>query len=286
MESIGTPSVIAPYSSEIWRTLTFMGKEFMAMLPLLAAGAVVFLIFWVLAIAIRRSVESIAAKRFDFPSAATAFGRLAHISLLLLGLLLAVTVAFPSMTPAKLFSALGIGGIAIGFAFKDIFQNLLAGILLLIRHPFRAGDEITSGSFTGTVESIETRATYIRTHDGQRIIVPNSVIYTEPVTVITAYDLLRSQCEVSIGYGEDIATTRKILLLTIQKIEGVLNEPAPDVLLSQLGSYAQIIQVRWWTRPKRSHLMRVQDQVLQAIVEALRDANIETPFPTQVTLSQ
>jgi small-conductance mechanosensitive channel len=86
------------------------------------------------------------------------------------------------MTPAKLFSALGVGGIAIGFAFKDILQNFLAGILLLIRHPFRAGDEIISGSFTGLVESIETRTTFIRTYDGRQIIVPNSVIYTEPVT--------------------------------------------------------------------------------------------------------
>lgn len=79
------------------------------------------------------------------------------------------------MTPANLFSALGIGGVAIGFAFKDIFQNLLAGILLLVRQPFRTGDEIRCGAFTGAVESIETRATSIRTYDGQRIIVPKSV---------------------------------------------------------------------------------------------------------------
>jgi len=76
-----------------------------------------------------------------------------------LALLIAVTIAFPSMTPGRLISVLGIGGVAIGFAFKDIFRNLLAGILLLLRHPFRVGDEITTGEFTGTVEAIQTRPT-------------------------------------------------------------------------------------------------------------------------------
>lgn len=203
---------------------------------------------------------------------------------MLLGLLVAVTVAFPSMTPAKLFSVLGIGGVAIGFAFRDIFQNLLAGILLLIRHPFRAGDEITSGSFTGTVESIETRATYIRTYDGQRIIVPNSVIYTEPVTVITAYDLLRSQYDVGIGYGDDVTRAKAIALKAVRGVDGVLTDPAPDVLLWDLAGSSKNLRVRWWTRPKRSGVVQVRDRVLQAVAEALADAGIDLPFPTQQIL--
>ncbi len=166
-------------TSAAWRTVTDMGHGFVAMLPRLAVGLVEFLLFWAVAAATRRSVQSVARRRLEFPGAATAFGRLAYAAILLLGALVAVTVAFPSMTPASLFSALGIGGVAIGFAFKDIFQNLLAGILLLVRQPFRAGDEIRAGAFTGVVESIEARATFIRTYDGQRIIVPNSVIYTE-----------------------------------------------------------------------------------------------------------
>jgi len=65
---------------------------------------------------------------------------------MLLDLLIALTVVIPSMTPARLVSMLGLGGVAIGFAFKDIFQNRVAGILLLWREPFRIGDEITSAT--------------------------------------------------------------------------------------------------------------------------------------------
>jgi len=280
-----TSRAASVHPGQIIGTVNGMVNGFLAMLPLLAAGIVVFLIFWAAASGVRRSVEAIAARRSEFPSAATAFGRLAYIAIMLLGVLIAVTVAFPSMTPAKLFSVLGIGGVAIGFAFKDIFQNLLAGILLLIRHPFRAGDEITTGGgFTGTVESIETRATFIRTYDGQRIIVPNSVIYTETVTVITAYDLLRSQYDVGIGYGDDVAHAKAVALETVKGIEGVLADPAPDVLLWDLAGSSQVLRVRWWTRPKRSDVMQVRDRVLQAVAQALSSAGVDLPFPTQVVL--
>ena len=268
----------------ILATIHKMVIGFVAMLPLLTAGLVVFLIFWGAATAVERTVKRIARQRSEFPSAATAFSRLAYIGLMLLGVLVAVTVAFPSMTPAKLFSALGIGGIAIGFAFKDILQNFLAGILLLIRHPFRAGDEIVAGEFTGTVESIETRATYIRTYDGQRIIVPNSVIYTQPVTVITAYDLLRSHIDVGIGYGDAISDARRVVLEAVTGVEGVLSEPAPDVLLWELAGSSKVLRVRWWTRPVRANVTQVRSEVLQAVAEALAAAGIDLPFPTQTLL--
>lgn len=279
-----TPSASGVHPSEIWATVNGMINGFLAMLPLVAAGVAVFLLFWAIASGTRKLVTNIASRRSEFPSAGVAFGRLAYIGIMLFGVMVAVTVAFPSVTPAKLFSVLGVGGVAIGFAFKDIFQNLLAGILLLIRHPFRTGDEITSGSFTGTVESIETRATYIRTYDGQRIIVPNSIIYTEPVTVITAYGILREQYDVGIGYGDDVSQARSIMLEAVKGIEGVLADPGPDVLLWDLAGSSQNLRMRWWTKPHRHDVVAVRDRVLQAVAEALVGADIDLPFPTQQIL--
>jgi small conductance mechanosensitive channel len=188
------------------------------------------------------------------------------------------------MTPGRLVSVLGLGGVAIGFAFKDILQNLLAGILLLIRQPFRVGDEIAVGMFTGTVEAIETRATFIRTYDGKRIIIPNGAIYTDTVTVITAYDLLRSEYDVGIGYGDDVSEARTIALRAIQSVDGVLAEPAPDVLLWELPGSSKNLRLRWWTRPQRDTVVRVHDRVLQGVAEALSAAGVDLPFPTRVVL--
>lgn len=265
-------------------TLNAMGDGFVRMLPLIGIGILVFLVFWVIASFTRRSIERYVEKRDEYSGAAIAFSRLAYILIMLLGVLVAVTVAFPSITPAKLFSALGIGGVAIGFAFKDIFQNLLAGILILIRQPFKVGDEITSGEYTGTVETIETRATFIKTYDGKRIIVPNSKIYTEPVTVITAYQILRSEYDVGIGYGDDVAEARRLALEAVQGVEGVMSDPAPDVLLWDLAGSSQNLRVRWWTDPTRGNVVKTKDRVLERVAGRLAEAGIDLPFPTNVVL--
>ena len=94
-------------------------------------------------------------------------------------------IAIPSFQPAQLIQLLGISGVAIGFAFLDILQNFLAGILILLTEPFRLGDQIVVGGYEGTVEEIETRATSIRTYDGRRVVIPNSNLFTESVTVNT-----------------------------------------------------------------------------------------------------
>ncbi len=101
----------------------------------------------------------------------------------------------------NLVSTPGIGGVAIGFAFKDIFQNFLAGILILVTRPFRVGDQIVFKEYEGTVEDIQTRATSLKTYDGRRVIIPNGELYTNSLTVNTAFPRRRWQYDVGIGYG-------------------------------------------------------------------------------------
>jgi Mechanosensitive ion channel/McrBC 5-methylcytosine restriction system component len=123
-----------------------------------------------------------------------------------LGLLVSLTIVAPSFHTTDLIKILGIGTVAIGFAFRDILQNFLAGILLLLHEPFRIEDEIKVDEFEGTVEAIETRATAIRTFDDKRIVIPNTDLFTKAVTVNTAYAQRRSEYVVGIGYGDDIDT--------------------------------------------------------------------------------
>lgn len=277
------PGMVDANVGLIWRTADRLLDGFFAMIPLLVAALAVFVVLLFLAKGLRYLVER-ALARTSNRSAATAIGRILYILMLGMAVLIAVTVAFPSMTPGRLISTLGIGGIAIGFAFKDIFQNLLAGILLLLRHPFRVGDEITTGEFTGTVEAIETRATFIRTYDGRRIIIPNGDVYTKPVTVISAYDMLRTEYDVGIGYGDDLGRAKEVALEAIKGVQGVLSDPAPDVLVWELGESSKNIRLRWWTRPHRAEVLRVRDAVLKAAAEAIAAEGMDLPFPTQVVL--
>ncbi len=252
-------------------------------LPAVVAGIAVFLLFILIAKLVRWAIvrASHASARANL---GTVIGRLAFFGLSLLGALIAFTVMMPSMTPGKLVSMLGIGGVAIGFAFKDIFQNMLAGVLLLWRQPFRIGDEITAGAFTGTVEAIETRATFLRTYDGKRIIIPNSEIYTESVAVITAYNLLRSEYDIGIGYGDDVEKAKSIVVEIFESTEGILKDPKPDVLVWDLAGSSLNLRARWWSKPDRASVVHLRDKVLQQVRERFPAAGIDLPFPTNVIL--
>lgn len=265
------------------RSLETMAQDVVERLPFVAIAIVVLLLFWAIAKLVRSGVQRALAKSSS-ASIGIVIGRLAYFVLLGLGTLVGFTIVVPSMTPARLISVLGIGGIAIGFAFKDVFQNLLAGIMLLLRQPFRVGDQITSGDFTGTVEAIETRATFIKTYDGRRIIVPNSRIFTEVVSVITAYDMLRSEYDVGIGYGDDVGKAKETILTILRETDGVLTEPAPDVLAWELAESTLNVRARWWSKPDRPTVVRLRDEILSSIRARLPEAGIDLPFPTRVVL--
>lgn len=186
-------------------------------------------------------------------NAGLAGGRLAQGVVLFIGLLIALSVALPTFQPGDVIQVLGISSVAIGFAFRDILQNFLAGILLLLTQPFRIGDQIVARSYEGTVEDIQARATFILTCDGRRVVVPNAALFTDTVVVNTAFAHRRLEYDVGIGYGDDIERARSIMLQAAQRTDGVLADPAPDVLvgLCALVSHAPCALVDRTTRPCR-----------------------------------
>jgi len=99
------------------------------------------------------------------------------------GFLIAISVIAPSFQAADLIKVLGIGTVAIGFAFQNILQNFLAGILLLLQEPFRLGDLISVTGIEGSVSDIQARATVVTTKEGREVVIPNAVIFTNPVAV-------------------------------------------------------------------------------------------------------
>lgn len=95
------------------------------------------------------------------------------------------------MPAADLFNLLGIGGVANGFPFRDVLQNLLAGILILLTRLFVIGDQIRAGAFAGTVDDVWVRATVLRTYDNERVLIPNAALFTDKITIITAFEKRR-----------------------------------------------------------------------------------------------
>lgn len=261
-----------------------MLNDFLRLLPAMVLALIIFGIFFLVARTVRNLVRRVATRSEAHRNVGLVLGRLAQWAILLLGLLIALVIVFPGFSPGDLVTALGISGVAIGFAFKDILQNFLAGILILLTEPFRVGDQIVAGDFEGTVEEIQTRATFIKTYDGRRVVIPNADLFTEKVIVNTAFEYRRSEYDVGIGYGDDISRARELILDAVRSVEGVLSQPQPDVLVVELADSTINLRARWWSHPTRSDVLQVQDRVLEAIKTRLTSEGIDLPFPTQVLL--
>lgn len=253
------------------------------LLPNIIVALVLFALAFAVAWAVERSFRTWSDRR-DRANLGAVLGSFMKWMILLLGALLALTIVIPSLNPGDLFAGLGIGSVAIGFAFKDILQNWLAGLLILIQQPFRVGDQIVVNSYEGTVEWIETRATIIAQYDGRRVIIPNAEVYSNAVTVNTARPTRRSFYDVGIGYGDDIAAARAAILSAVGSVEGIETKPAPEVLVWDLAGSSVNLRVRWWTQSKRTDVVHTQAIVLEAIKVALDKAGIDMPFDTQVML--
>ncbi|MCA8880611.1 MAG: mechanosensitive ion channel family protein [Rhodobacteraceae bacterium] len=205
---------------------------------------------------------------------------LSAIALWFLGLIVALTVVFPSITPARALTTLGLGSVAIGFAFKDVFENFLAGILILLREPFSLGDFIECEDIEGQVDEITIRDTRIRQTNGQLVVMPNAMLFQNPVTVLTHASLRRATVIVGIAYGEDVDAARAIISDAVQRVDSVRDDVRDVQVFAQaFGDSSIDFEVTWWTGSRPVDIRASRDQVVAAIKRALDDNGIEIPFP-------
>lgn len=260
-------------ANEIW-------VGFVERIPYFVASIIVILIFWFLSIVFKKIVHKLLGSRSRHQNLVKVFQRVGGALIFFIGFMIAMVIAVPGFTPAKLIGALGIGSVAIGFAFKDIFQNLLSGILLLISEPFRIGDQIVSGDYEGTVEDIKIRATTIRTYDGRQVVIPNSDLYTSALTVNTAYKQRRLQVAVGIGYEDDIEAAKAEIIKALDKIESVSKKATPSVIATGFGGSSIDLMVRWFIEDgTQANKVASIHQVIVGIKNSLDAAGVNIPFP-------
>ncbi|MFM2064070.1 MAG: hypothetical protein RLZZ507_3741 [Cyanobacteriota bacterium] len=268
--------------SVLWDKAQAMMNGFIALIPNIFLAFIVFTIFVYVGSAIKRLVKRLTRHYRYARNLGMVLGRLAQGTTILVGLFISLSIVIPSLKAGDLVQLLGISGVAIGFAFRDILQNFLAGILILLTEPFQIDDQIVFKGFEGTVENIQTRATTIKTYDGRRIVIPNSELFTNSVTVNTAFENRRLEYDIGVGYGDDIEWTKQVMMEALHSVDVVLKDPAPDVLVMELADSAVNIRARWWIKPPRwSDALDSRDKVISAIKQKLYVENgIDLPYPT------
>ncbi|MEL6578336.1 MAG: mechanosensitive ion channel family protein [Cyanobacteria bacterium J06621_12] len=267
-----------------WQQLMQMVKSTIQLVPNIIIALFVFVLFWFVAKFSRRLIKKF-TKGKQSRNLGLVLARLSQGLIILVGAFISLAIVIPSFKPGDLVQLLGVSGVAVGFAFRDILQNFLAGILILITEPFVMGDQIVFKDFEGTVENIQTRATTIRTYDGTRIVIPNAELFTNSVKVNTAFEKRRLQYDIGIGYGDDIDEAKRIIIDVLRNNPEAISDPPPEALVIGLGDFTVDIRARWWVNPpRRAEVLDSQDYVLTELCKKLVAGGIDLPFPTQQVL--
>lgn len=248
-----------------------MVETFVDRLPAFAVAVVVFILFYFLSLVVDRIIRNSTPEHRQ--NLGVVFARLLGRATIFLGFLVAFSIVAPSFQAADLIKVLGIGGVAIGFAFQNILQNFLAGLLLLWSEPFRVGDEIKLDAFEGTVKEIQARATIIKTYDERRVVIPNADLFTHSVIVNTALNTRRWEYDLPLNNIEDLGELKSVIIDAVRSVPAVLSDPAPEAFVMDLNAPAPAavkLRVLWWTHDPRQHqMLSSYDRVLTAIMTTL-----------------
>ncbi len=227
----------------------------------------------------RRFITLLGGRAVKNPSLRLLLIQTCFVAIWVVGVLFASVIAFPDLRLGDIIGLLGLSSVAIGFAFQDIFKNFLAGVLLLLQEPFRIGDQIIVNGYEGTVEEIAIRSTQILTYQGERIVVPNAMVFTNAVQVLTAQNYRRTDLEIGVDYNTDLSEAVDVLLKAVSEADGVLSHPAPEVDGLGFGESSIDFAVRYWTLPQKVNVRRTRTKVMIALKQACDRAGINIPYP-------
>jgi len=240
----------------------------------LLVGAMVIVVGWVLGRIMRWSTRRFLHWRGRSPSASEMFAALAQALIMVLSIAAGLTLVFPSVKPVNALGGIGVLSIAAGIAFQTVLGNMFAGIVILARDIFRVGDQIAVEEVAGTVTQISLTSTVVRTFDGRKALIPNSVIHSQVVTVQTGYEQVRSTIALDIDDQSDFTLAAAVVEQAMQGVPVVLDDPAPQALLLGVGSATVHMELRFWSGARQMETRVAQHEVIVAVLRALADAGV------------
>lgn len=250
---------------------------------LLVAGLIVLLAWWIGRLVSRRvHLSRFSAKN---PYIDSLVARFVRWGFMLVGLLVALDLLEATAVVGALLGSAGVVGIAVGFAFRDIAENYVAGILLGLRRWFSPGDHILVDRYEGKVVALTARSTLLMTFDGNQVSLPNALVFKSVVTNFSQNANRRFEFTVVIDVNESARESQAHALEAIGRVDGVLADPAPSSIVD--GYLGGGIQLKFygWVNQRESDLGKTRSEAIRAVKSAFEKASIDGPRPLQYVLT-
>jgi small conductance mechanosensitive channel len=269
-----------------WKSINDILQSVIERLPYILAGLLVLLLFWLLGRGIKAIFWSASDRTKLDNRLRILFTRLIGVLVVMVGVFAALSVIIPAFRFSDLITSLGFTSFIIGFATKDILNNLLSGVLILWQQPFRIGDYLFVGNNQGKVEYIGVRATQLRKDDGELILIPNGDMYSSAITIRGAGAERRMILKISIGYDCDVSRAKEIISRAVETVEGVVANPQPSAVVTDLTAEGVNISIYFWINTDKNKPMLVLDKVATEVKTALDENDIVIYPPSAVAMTK
>ena len=277
--NVDPPKSFGEALASMQKTVFQVWTDFIRQSPLIIAGIVVILLTWGIAhLASRLLLQGLNRARMR-RSLQDLLAQLLYVGIWVVGVVVAAVIMFPGLTPTKALGGLGVISLAVSFAFKDIFENFFAGIMILWRFPFEPGDFIECEGIKGRIVNITIRVTTIRKVTDELVVVPNSLLYTNPVDVLTNKQRRRMTIVAGVAYDVDVPTAVDVIQKAVKRCESVSPQHDIQVFPKEFGESSMNIEVAWWCGSSPLEQRRSRGEVVTAIKQDLDAAGLEIPFP-------
>ena len=254
--------------------------RFLELLPQIIIAILVIIIFFILAGYAGRSLKRNLLKRMDDQLLPVFLGKILRWTIVIIGLFVAMNILGFGGVASGLIAGLGASALIVGFAFKDIGENFLSGMILAFNRPFDIGDVIVSQDYMGTVEEVDMRMTTIKTFDGNHVFIPNSMIIKNPLINYTRASTRRHEFIVGVEYATDLGRAVQAISEVIRDNKNALDEPPPDILVEEFGASSINIKVRFLVDNdviERSQF-DVKSDLIREVKQKFDKEGIDIPF--------
>lgn len=246
-------------------------------IPEIIFATVVLLIFVILSRYVRKLAKSYAQKHTNDVLVSQFVGNIIATCVIILGIVIAFNILGLNGAASEVLAGIGITGFIIGFAFKDIGENFIAGVILAFKRPFEMGDIVETNGIKGSVIYLTLRETTIKTFDGKDIYVPNGLILKQPLQNYSKDDLLRHDFAIGVDYDEDIDAAIALIYEAINAVEAIEKAPkVPTVFIEEFAANSINVRVHFWLNMSHNGL-KIKSMAMNSVLKTLNKNGFYIP---------
>ncbi len=273
--------------TELYNIFAEYYHDVIKILPKIVTAVIAFIIFWFAGNFVKRMLRN-RDKIFGLGDVLITnfIASVAKGVIMVVGLSVSLSILGLSGVAGGLVTGAGVSAVILGFAFKNVGENLISGVMLILNRPFTTGDFIEVAGITGTVVTMNLKSTDIRTVDGKMVYIPNTMVINNPLVNYTAEGKRRFDFEVEVDNSIDVDKCREAILKALYSVPEILKEPGPIVTLTALAS-SQKLRIYFWlsVADAARSVLEINSEAFELSKRNLNDIGIDISNVTNIYLT-